>query len=178
MIYLWEISYIMIVPTGVPKTEERKERGKKEKQGKKKEKDKSTWWIGRHSSRSRAPPGGAPGTKTSGVPNWRWGGGGLGSYSLTLLQGAKINDSLGPPVCDLLHIGPCLWRWKRAWKSGSPQLKSGLKKGVLRGAHPVPPSNVSALLWKKYTQLNKKRTPQYFEKYVLFLAGILKRRLE
>ena len=29
-------------------------------------------------------------------------GGGCGHHSSTLFQGAKINDSLGPPVCDFL----------------------------------------------------------------------------
>ena len=45
------------------------------------------WRIGHHSSTSR-------GAKLT-VGEW-------GRHSSTFLQGAKINDSLGPPVCDVL----------------------------------------------------------------------------
>ena len=76
----------------------KKKREKEGKKGKKKEKDKSTWWEGSHLATSMGP----------GEENFRGAklmagrGGGWGRHSSTLYQGAKINGSLDPPVCDLL----------------------------------------------------------------------------
>ena len=51
--------------------------------------------------------------ETSGVPNWR--GGGWGRHCSTLLQGAKITDSLPPPPMDDLLDTPliCVGRTRR-----------------------------------------------------------------
>ena len=79
--------------------QEKKKRGtERERKEKKKEKDKWTWRIGPHSSTSR----GSREENLRGAKLTVAVGGGWGHHSSTLLQGAKINDSLPPPVCDLL----------------------------------------------------------------------------
>ena len=81
-----------------------KGKGKKKrrkKRGRKKLYNISTWRIGRHSSTRRGVPEGLKGRKLQGR-QIEGRGVGWGRHCSTLLQGAKINDSLDPPVCDLL----------------------------------------------------------------------------
>ena len=83
---------------GCQKKKKKKERKGKEKERKtegKKRNDKATWWIGRYSSTSRGARRGSREENFRGAKLTAATGGGK-RHSSTLLQGAKINDSLGP----------------------------------------------------------------------------------
>ena len=94
---------------GHQKKKERKGKEKEKKERKKGKKKKSNMTNRAPFKHKQGCSGGAPGKKTSVAPNWRQRrrvGEGVGCHSSTLLQGAKINDSL---ICNLLDM-PMIFR--------------------------------------------------------------------